>query len=431
MKSKNKPTALGTKNWFILVSLGLSGQIAWNVENSWFNTFVFDTITPDPSPIAIMVAVSAITATVTTLIMGTISDQIGKRKPFILFGYVLWALSTIAYPMASWVKSIQLAVFLVILLDAVMTFFGSTANDAAFNAWVTDITDETNRGLTEGVLTILPVLAVILGMGLSGLLIDKFGYFVFFLTLGGLVLVMGLVGSLSLQEGPDLKPREKITIRETLGELLDLFTIRTIKANSELYLVFLIMVTFLISQQIVMPYELIYLNNYLHISKTNAGILTALIAPVLICFAIPIGKLTDLGYGFSVIIIGYMLSALGQFLFSLTGEFWLLAVTGVIKSIGFLMMIVIGAWIRNLMPHDARGRFQGVRLIFAVMLPMVIGPAIGSFIINNFGIHTVMNGESGFIPVPLIYQVSAGFAILPLIPLIILRRRCRKKGLEL
>ena len=427
---KTTPTTpLGWKNWSILVCLGLSGQIAWNVENSWFNTFVFDTITPDPSPIATMVAVSAVVATLTTLIIGTISDQIGKRKPFILFGYCLWAFSTIAYPMASWARTVQMAIFLVILLDAVMTFFGSTANDAAFNAWVTDITDNTNRGLAEGVLTIMPVLAVMIGMGLSGLLIDKFGYFIFFLSLGGLVLVMGLGGSVVLQEGPDLKPRATVSIKGYFKELISVFMPQQIKENAELYLVFLAMLSFFISQQIVMPYEMIYLNNYLHLSKTTAGILTALIAPVLIIFALPIGKLTDHGHGFPVIMSGYIISAFGQFLFSLTDQLWLLVIAGIIKSVCFLMMIVLGAWIRNLMPLEARGQFQGVRLIFMVMLPMIVGPAIGSFIINNFGVPTILNGEQGFVPVPLIYQVSAVFELVPLVPIIIFRRQCLKKGI--
>lgn len=431
MTTLHKATPLGRKNWVILVLLGLSGQIAWNVENSWFNTFVFDTITPDPKPIATMVAVSAIVATVTTLVIGTLSDRIGKRKPFILFGYMLWALSTIAYPMSAWTSSIRLAIFLVVLLDAVMTFFGSTANDAAFNAWVTDITDKTNRGAVEGVLIILPVLAVMIGMGLSGLMIDTIGYFPFFLSLGGLVLVMGWVGSLLLREGPHLKPRKDRTQAGYFRELIAVFLPSGVKKNRELYLVFLTMVCFLVAHQVVAPYEIIYLNNYLNVSKTVAGILTALLAPVLILFAIPIGKLTDRGWGFRIIIGGFLISAVGQFLFSLVQELWLLGLTGLLKSIGFLMMIVLGAWIRNLMPPDARGQFQGVRLIFMVMLPMVIGPAIGSAIIENFGIPTTLNGEPGFIPVPLLFQLSAFMALTPLIPLYFLGRRCRKIGLKL
>jgi len=36
------------RTWIVMAALALTGQIAWAVENSWFNTFVFDTITTDP-----------------------------------------------------------------------------------------------------------------------------------------------------------------------------------------------------------------------------------------------------------------------------------------------------------------------------------------------------------------------------------------------
>ena len=93
---------LSSRTWFVMFALALTGQIAWAVENSWFNTFVYDTITPDPRPVAWMVAGSAITATLTTLFMGTLSDRTrsrwGRRRPFILVGYILWGLSTVLFP---------------------------------------------------------------------------------------------------------------------------------------------------------------------------------------------------------------------------------------------------------------------------------------------------------------------------------------------
>jgi MFS family permease len=411
------PTKLGTDKWTVIILLGLSGQIAWNVENSWFNTFVFDTITPDPKPIAAMVAVSAIVATITTLIMGTLSDRMGKRKPFIVIGYLLWALSTMAFPMAAWAKNVQLAIFLVIFLDAVMTFLGSTANDAAFNAWVTDITDSSNRGTVEGVMLILPIIAIMLGMGVSGLLIDVFGYYTFFLTLGFAVLIMGAVGAALLKESPDLAPQSMAKNKGLIAELFLVFSPQNIRQNSSLFLVLLTMTIFMTSQQIVIPYELIYLNNYLGISKTTAGILTTIIAPVTILLALPVGKLCDRGHGLTVLITGLIIGSTGQLLFSMSTELWMLAVTGVMKSMSFLTLIVMGAWIRNLMPANARGKFQGVRLIFFVMIPMIIGPSIGSWLIGNFGIATSLNGNQGFIPVPLIFQVSAVLSLFSLVPI--------------
>ena len=46
-----------------------------------------------------------------------------------------------------------------------MSFPSAGANDASFNAWVTDITDEDNRGRVEAVLTALPLIAMLLVFG--------------------------------------------------------------------------------------------------------------------------------------------------------------------------------------------------------------------------------------------------------------------------
>ena len=58
-----------------------------------------------------------------------------------------------------------------------------------------------------------------------------------------------------------------------------------------------------------------------------------------------------------------------------------------------------------------------VQLIFFVMIPMIIGPSIGSWLIGNFGIATSLNGNQGFIPVPLIFQVSAVLSLFSLVPI--------------
>lgn len=39
---------IGLRNWVIIWVVGLAGQLCWNVENQWFNTFVYAKIAPDP-----------------------------------------------------------------------------------------------------------------------------------------------------------------------------------------------------------------------------------------------------------------------------------------------------------------------------------------------------------------------------------------------
>ena len=71
MESK---TSFGKNNWIILILFGLVGQLAWSVENMYFNLFVFDTVAKDLGAITLMVQLSGVMATVATLVAGALSD---------------------------------------------------------------------------------------------------------------------------------------------------------------------------------------------------------------------------------------------------------------------------------------------------------------------------------------------------------------------
>src|SRR5690606_36359901 len=159
------------------------GQICWNIENSWFNTFVYDKIAKDPSIIAWMVGVSAIVSTLTTFLIGTWSDRIGRRKPFIAIGYICWGIFTIAFGATEFLPKnpIIVAIVFVVAADAVMSFFGSMGNDAGFSPWTTDISNPSNRGKLGGALAVMPVLATIFGAIVSGMLVEAFVFFPFFI----------------------------------------------------------------------------------------------------------------------------------------------------------------------------------------------------------------------------------------------------------
>lgn len=73
---KQDPNKLPGKLWFSLISLGFVGSLAWAVENQFFNTFLYNKITPDPRPISWMVAASALTATAVSILIGTLAAAI-------------------------------------------------------------------------------------------------------------------------------------------------------------------------------------------------------------------------------------------------------------------------------------------------------------------------------------------------------------------
>ena len=126
---------LSPRVWLTLVLVGLVGQFAWTIENMYFNVYLYNTISTDPGYISAMVGWSAAAATLTTLLMGALSDRVGKRKLFICGGYLLWGLSTAAFGLVTVENAAKLfpaaaataaAAGMIVVLDCVMTFFGST-----------------------------------------------------------------------------------------------------------------------------------------------------------------------------------------------------------------------------------------------------------------------------------------------------------------
>ena len=416
------PTSnLSSRTWVIMFALAFTGQIAWAVENSWFNTFVYDTITPDPRPVAWMVAASAITATLTTLIMGTLSDRTrsrwGRRRPYILFGYILWGLSTVLFPTVAYIKLTSMAIFMVVVADSIMTFFGSTANDAAFNAWTADIATSQTRGRVEGVLNLSVFLAQIVSMVAAGILIDNLGYFIFFYTLGGIVMVVGMVAGSLLQdvqapaEGDEPK-------RSFLSEFSELFNVNILKENRKLFIILIFIMLSSIGMQVSLPYLIIYLENYVGVTKTEFSIIGGAVMLGSAIFAIPFGLLADKWNKRNMLFFATIVSSLGGILLSLVRTLPLLALTGLLwQAFSVAMGIASVAWLKDLLPEQSRGKFLGIRMIFWIAIPMVIGPWVGTALIQSFGIPTVANGQAGFIPPPILFQVGSVISLFALAPL--------------
>jgi MFS family permease len=413
-----------------MAALAITGQIAWAVENTWFNTFVYDTITPDPRPVAWMVAASAITATLTTLLMGTLSDRTrtrwGRRRPYILMGYLLWGISTALFPTVAYIKVTSITIVLVVVADSLMTFFGSTANDANFSAWTTDIASSDQRGRVEGVLNLSLFIAQIVAMVAAGMVIDSVGYFVFFYILGAIVSVVGVVAGSLLQDAP--LPEGNGHRKSFWAEFAELFKLDTLRQNRTLFTLMLFIMIVNIGMQVSFPYLIIYLENYIGITKSEFSVIGGAVMVGSAVLAIPFGFLADRWNKRLMIAAATIISSLGGILLSLVTSLALLSITGLLwQAFSVASSIAAVAWVKDLLPEQNRGKFLGIYMIFWVAVPMIVGPAIGSLLIQNFGIPTVQNGQAGFIPVPVIFQAGSLIALLGLIPLFFIRKRVQNE----
>lgn len=52
--------------WIAMVFIVFVATMCTSMENNWYNTYVYDNVTPNPQPVAWMVSVSAVTAALVT-----------------------------------------------------------------------------------------------------------------------------------------------------------------------------------------------------------------------------------------------------------------------------------------------------------------------------------------------------------------------------
>jgi MFS family permease len=85
-------------------------------------------------------------------------------------------------------------------------------------------------------------------------------------------------------------------------------------------------------------------------------------------------------------------------------------IAGIIMMTGYVsILILFSSAIRDETPVDHVGMFQGIRLLAYVLVPMIIGPMIGSGLINGFSHQTYVNsyGETVLLPVGVLFIASA------------------------
>lgn len=420
---------LGARKWITLILIGLFGQFAWTIENMYFNVYLYNTISTDPGYIAAMVGWSAAAATVTTLLMGALSDRVGRRKIFICAGYILWGLSTAAFGYITPENAGKLfpaanaaaaAATMVVVMDCVMTFFGSTANDGAFNAYVTDVTTAENRGRAESVLAILPLISMLIIFGAFDGLTQRGKWREFFNIFGVAVSVVGVIGIFLVKDEPTLKPRRDSYFKNLLYGLHP----AVIRENGELYLSFAAFCVFSIAVQVFFPFLIIYIQNYLGI--TDYAIVLGVVLILASVASVVSGRFID-RFGklrFTFPAAGIMLGGLVGMYF-VRSQFGVM-IAGTVMMSGYMMLsAALSANIRDWTPEGKVGHFQGIRMIFAVLLPMVIGPAIGAAVIRGGNSTYIDLGQVKTVPTPGIYLAAAVVLLLTAIPILLLKRKSK------
>ena len=216
------------------------------------------------------------------------------------------------------------------------------------------------------------------------------------------MLLIGVLGFFLVEEAPVKNP-------DNLGyfpTILYGFRPDVVGKNPKLYLSMLAYMVFSTAIQVYMPYLIIYYEKTLGMADYVLIMAPAIILAAVVTFFF--GRLTD-RHGFrrivlpalSMLALGFVLLYLVPAVIPAEGIGMRIPVFigSLLMMSGYLSgMAVFGTQLRNHTPEHMAGRFQGLRILSQVLIPGIVGPAIGAAVLE--GAEEIVNsdGTTSFLP---------------------------------
>ena len=174
--------------------------------------------------------------------------------------------------------------------------------------------------------------------------------------------------------------------------------------------------------QVHYPYLIIYMQNYLKFD--NYALALGIVLLVASLGSVIAGRWMDRVGRIPFFIGSAVVLTVGMLLMYVVREFWAVVAAGIVMMAGYLVLTAVGnAMVRDATPKDKAGMFQGIRMIFYVLIPMVTGPYIGSAVIANSGQTYNDLGVVKQVPTPAIFLTAAICMLALVIPLYFIIRR--------
>ena len=435
--------------WGFVWGLGLAGQLCWNIENQWFNTFVYAKIAKDSTIVTLMVITSALVTTLSTFMFGTLSDRKGTRRKLISIGYIMWGLFTILFGFTELLnkgavgtgsKISLIAAILVILADDVMSFFGSMGNDSGYNAWINDVTTDKNRGQIGAALGTQPVIGTIVGTVLGGLLIgDNDNYQRLFWVMGIFVIIIGVLSLIFLKDSSELKPHREGTYWQQFSSI---FNFKSFFSRKELVLVSVATAAYFIAFNVYFVHMGNWMIYRMGFTAASMGLIQGIGLMVAMLLAIPAISFINRKKTPLVAFMAIVINSIGLWVLYLFVKPGTVDISSIFVAQNFIIIFsvfLVGAgyiliaqsmtmWVKELYPEESRGQYEGIRVLFFTLIPMIIGTSIGNFVIKN-GAGTIINdyGIIENIPTESIFLWAAFLILLAFIPLYYASKRYYKR----
>lgn len=422
------------KKWIIIWTLGLIGQIGWNIEGTWFNTFVYAKIDKTPSIITPMLIMSAFATTVSIFIFGTLTDRTGKRRTLISSGFVIWGILVACFGFTQFMVSSNLVftVVSIVFMDMLLSFFGSMSTDVGYSTWLTDIMNDSNRGQIGGAIAVQVVLGQLLGTIIGGYLVGKGNnYLRLFIVIGSLLSFFGMISIFLFDKKDDAKTHIRGSFSK---QLLSVFNFKDLFKQKELIWVHLAVAVFFIGFNTYYPHLGNFLTQYLGYSADQMGIIQAIPLVLAMLVTMPVSNYINKNKFIEVVLLSIVVGLTGNLILSsvtpeiITTEktFNLRIFTGIfLVGISYVVMLqATKTWTKNLFPKNAKGQYEGLWAIAYAFIPMLFGSNIGELIVKTSG-ETFINELTEryeYIPNGKVFLVGTLISMFSIIPIILTKK---------
>ena len=249
-----------------------------------------------------------------------------------------------------------------------------------------------------------------------------------FIVMGVFVIVFGVISLLSLNKKDDVAPSVRGSFWQ---QFVSVFNFKQFFQLKELVWVNVGVAVFFIGFNVYFAYIGNYLIYYLGYTADMMGVIEAVPLVLAMLTAIPIGVLINKNK--------HPYIALASILINIVGLMILFPVkaagvdnTQIFNPILWLGIFVVGVgyvgilqttkvWTKQLYPADAKGQFEGIWILFFVLIPMIGGSLIGQAVVKTSG-EQFLNEASGqmeYIPNGNVFLVGAVVILLSVIPFLL------------
>lgn len=388
-----------------VVALGLVSlfmDLSSEMIHSLLPVFLVTVLGASALSVGFIEGIAEATASVAKVFSGVISDRIGRRKPLLLLGYGLAALTKPLFPLATGIGAVLTARF----LDRI----GKGIRGAPRDALVADLTPEAVRGAAYGLRQALDTVGAVAGplvaMVLMAATHDDFRLVFWVAVIPAVVCVLLIVFGVDEPESSRRAAQARVPLgRASLGRLPKAFwqvvafaVVLTLARFSEAFLL---------------------------LRAENVGLAVTWVPMILIVMnlvyaasAYPFGRLSDNGSRRRLLAWGIVLLIAADLVLALAGNFWTVGLGAAIWGLHMgATQGLLAALVADTAPADLRGTAFGV-------FNLASGVALLAASVIAGGLWTVAGPAMTF-------YAGAGFAGVALAGLLVgsaRRQRAPKRG---